>query len=62
MTNHRYVLEHMQAPSGQRRNNNVIMTSKRRRFDVIMTLLLRIVPVGQAQWRPSLGLVQVVNL
>ena len=34
-------------PADTRRNNNVIMTSKRRRFDVIMTLLRR-VPVGNA--------------
>ena len=33
-------------PADTRRNNNVIMTSKRRRFDVMMTLLLRRVPVG----------------
>ena len=33
-------------PVGTRRNNNVIMTSKGRRFDVIMTLLLRHVPAG----------------
>ena len=33
-------------PAGTRRNNNVIMTSKRRRFDVIMTSLLRHVPTG----------------
>ena len=31
---------------GTWRNNNVIITSKRRRFDVIMTLLLRHVPAG----------------
>ena len=38
----------MRDPTGTRRNNNVIMTSKRRRdsrFDVIMTLLLRRVSV-----------------
>ena len=32
-------------PAGTRRNNNVIVTSKRR-FDVIITLLLRQVPAG----------------
>ena len=31
---------------GTRRNNNAIITSKRRRFDVIMTSLLRRVPAG----------------
>ena len=31
-------------PAGTCRNYNVIMTSKRRRFGVIMTLLLRHVP------------------
>ena len=31
---------------GARRNNNVIITSKRRRFDVMMTLVLRRVPTG----------------
>ena len=34
-------------PADIRRNNNDIMTSKRRRFDVIMVLLLRHVPAGQ---------------
>ena len=33
-------------PASTRRNNSVIITSKRRRFDVIMTLLLRCVPAG----------------
>ena len=33
-------------PADTRRNNNVILTSKRRCFDVIMTLLLRLVSVG----------------
>ena len=33
-------------PEGTWRNNNVIMTPKRRRFDVIMTLLLRRVSAG----------------
>ena len=33
-------------PEDTRRNDNVIMTSKRRRFDVLMTLLLRRVFVG----------------
>ena len=33
------------APVGTRRNNNVIITS-RRRFDVTVTLLLRRVPAG----------------
>ena len=33
-------------PADTWRNNNVIMTSKRRRFDVIITLSLRHVPVG----------------
>ena len=36
-------------PTGTRRKNSVIMTSKRRRFDVIMTLLLRFVPFGQGR-------------
>ena len=35
-----------QTPADTRRNSNVIMMSKRRRFDVIMTLLLRRVPVA----------------
>ena len=33
-------------PAGTRRNDSVIITSKWRRFDVIMTLLLRCVPAG----------------
>ena len=33
-------------PTGTRRNNNVITTSKRRRFDVVMTLFLRFVSLG----------------
>ena len=33
-------------PVDTQRNNNVIMTSKRRRFDIIITLLLRRVPTG----------------
>ena len=33
-------------PANTRRNNNAIITPKRRRFDVIMTLLLRHVPAG----------------
>ena len=33
-------------PASTRRNNNVIITSKQRRFDVIITLLLRCVPAG----------------
>ena len=33
-------------PEGTRRNNNVTITSKRRRFDVIMTLLLRHMSTG----------------
>ena len=42
-------------PTGTRRNNNVIMTSKRRRnvvFDVIMTLFLRRVSTGRGQINP----------
>ena len=35
-------------PTGTRRNDNVIMTSKRRRFDVIMKFLLRPVSNGNA--------------
>ena len=34
-------------PADMRRNDSVIITSKRRRFDVIMTLLLRHVSVGK---------------
>ena len=51
-------------PTDTWRNNNVIITSKRRRFDVIMTLLWRRVPAGVARprvrgmgylwWAPSL--------
>ena len=33
-------------PNGYRTNHNVIITSKRRRFDVIMTLSLRCVSIG----------------
>ena len=43
-------------PVGTQRNDNVIITSKRRRFDVIMTLLLRRVPAGftgtDIKWTP----------
>ena len=37
-------------PAGTRRNNNVIVTSKRRRYGVIMTLLSRRVPAGWEQF------------
>ena len=37
----------MPNPADTQRNDDVIITSKRRRFDVIMTLLLRHVPAGQ---------------
>ena len=43
-------LRHVYIPVDTRRNNNVIITPKRCRFDVIMTLL-RHVSVGMAQWR-----------
>ena len=33
-------------PMDTRGKNNLIMASKQRRFDVIMTLLMRRVPVG----------------
>ena len=33
-------------PADTRRNDNVVFTSKRRRVDAIMTLLLRLVPAG----------------
>ena len=33
-------------PADTQRNNNVIMTSRRRRFDAIMTLSLRRVSIG----------------
>ena len=43
------------------RNKNVIITSKRRRFDVMMTLLLRRVSAGMAfrldlsvRWKPKI--------
>ena len=36
-------------PLGTRCNNNIIITSKRRRFDVILMLLLRCVPAGRVQ-------------
>ena len=39
---------HRHCPTGIRRNNNIIMTSKRRRFDVKITLLLRRVSVGHS--------------
>ena len=42
-----FLLEY--SPAGTWRINNVIMTSKRRRFDVIMTLLLRRVPAGRGR-------------
>ena len=39
-------------PTGTR-HNNVIMTSSRRRFDVIMTLFLRRVPARRSQFFPK---------
>ena len=41
-----YLTDRKPHPTGTLRNNNVIMTSKRRRFDVIVTLLLRRVSAG----------------
>ena len=42
-------------PADTQRNNNVIMTL-RRRFDVMMTLFLRHVPVGMCTFNHILGL------
>ena len=36
-------------PADTRRNNNVIIMSKRRRFDIIMTLSLRYMSAGMYQ-------------
>ena len=48
-------------PADTRRNDTVIMTSKRRRFDVIMTLSLRHVPVGWWWQRPMIPLDMVAQ-
>ena len=45
-------------PADTCRNNNVIITSKRRRFDVIM-MLLRHVPTGYTYGLPSLSYLEV---
>ena len=42
----RYPVRYERSPTGTKRNNNVIMTSKRRRFDVIITLLCVVRQLG----------------
>ena len=49
------IVARLSNPVDTRRNNNVILTSKRRRFDVKMTLLLRRVPVGKSLATLTLG-------